>query len=68
MNPGINNQTFKIHLKDNHFQKNDIFFSGSHNLKVIKSYRVRWWKSLLSWLGIKKNWFIGIKAKILYGI
>jgi len=62
---GMNdNKPFKLAMNDEFFKKGDLITSGNGSLmRVLRVYRMNWFKRLLKRLRIKTSWFIGVKVK-----
>lgn len=63
--PGIKSKPFLIYFSENWYKKGDILVTGQGiELKVIKVYKLTWWKKILIKLGFRFR-IKGIKVKCL---
>lgn len=65
MNTGVGKTTFKIQLDADWYNKEDILSIGPYytKVKIIKVYRLTWWKKLLLKLGFSITFFKGVKVE-----
>lgn len=51
--PGINQTTFYLKLNKGDFIKGQLIINGQIEAKIIKVYRVTWWKKLFKFFGFR---------------
>ena len=64
----MKNKPFILYLSEPWVNKKDILLTRDNfKLKVIKVYKYRWWKKILSRLGFKIKVYNGVKVKEIDG-